>query len=93
MSLSDTKIVLSGGAFDINLDFSKDLSLRVAGGTLITPYGFRVAPNATLALVASSTNYVEVTDAGVIQVVATDFTDGNTNLYEIATSATRNSSK
>jgi hypothetical protein len=89
VSLTNTKILSSHGGFDIDTVMSSGLTLRVNGGALLTHNGFTGAPNVELSLVASATNFVEVTGAGVIQSVASDFTSGNTNLYEIATSTTQ----
>jgi hypothetical protein len=86
MSVSDTKIVPAGPRFDIDTDNSSGLSLRVKGGVYLDGLGFKSAPNATLTLVASATNYIEVNDAGVIGVV-TAFTAGYTRLYAVTTNA------
>jgi hypothetical protein len=83
------KIVPTGDRFDIDIDNSSGLSLRVRGGTYLDgSSGFRAAANATLTLAASSINYVEMTAAGVISVNQTGFTDGRTQLYLVTTNAT-----
>lgn len=88
VSRSDTKVVPAGDRFDIDVSNSAGLSLRVRGGVvLVPPHGFRSAPNATLALTASATNYVEVNDAGVISANTTGFTAGYTTLYVVTTGA------
>lgn len=84
----DTKIVPVGDRFDIDPDNSSGLSLRVRGGVYLDGLGYRRAPNATLTLTASTTNYVEANDAGVISSNTTSFTAGYTPLYVVTTSAT-----
>ena len=86
--ISDTKILLARDAFDINVDLSSGLTLRVQGGVLLDGLGFKLVPNAELTLTASTTNYVEVDDVGTISVNTTGFTDGRTNLYIVTTNAT-----
>lgn len=89
MALSDTKIVPSGDRFDIDHMNSSGLSLRVRGGVYVhASAGFKSAANATLALTASTTNYVELSDAGVISTNTTSFTAGATQLYIVTTGAT-----
>lgn len=89
MSLTDTKIVPTGDRFDIDVASSSGLSLRVRGGVYLAgAAGFRNAPNVTLTLTASATNYVEMDDAGVITTNTTSFTAGYTQLYIVTTSAT-----
>lgn len=88
MPLSDTKIVPTGDRFDIDADNSSGLSLRVRGGTFLNGSGFKSAPNITLALTASTTNYVEIDDNGVISSNTTSFTAGYTQLYVVTTGAT-----
>lgn len=87
---SDIKVLPIEDRFDIDADQS-GLSLRVRGGVGINPNGggFTRFANATLVLVASVFNYIEMTDAGVIQVVQSGFTDGNTALYVVETNATQ----
>lgn len=85
---SDTKIVPCAGAFDINTDVSTGLTLHVNGGTFLNGVGLKSAPNVSLTLAASSTNYVEMDDTGVISANATGFTAGATALYIVTTSAT-----
>lgn len=87
MSLSDTKIVPSGDRFDIDVDNSTGLSLRVRGGIFLNGLGLRSAPNATLTLTASTTNYVEMDDNGVVSTNTTGFTAGYTQLYTVTTGA------
>ena len=62
ISRSDTRIVPVGDRFDIDIDNSSGLSLRVRGGVYLNGLGFKHAPNATLTLTASATNYVEMSD-------------------------------
>lgn len=87
MSLSDTKIVPTGDRFDIDADNSSGLSLRVRGGTFLNGSGLKSAPNVTLTLTASTTNYVEMDDNGVVSTNTTGFTAGSTQLYLIVTGA------
>lgn len=88
MSISDTKIVPGGDRFDIDVDNSEGLSLRVKGGVILAPpHGFRSVPNATLSLTPSATNFVEANDAGAISVNADGFTAGYTSLYAVTTDA------
>lgn len=86
---SDSKILPVEDRFDIDVANSSGLNLRVRGGIMINPDGggFKAVMNAALVLVASALNYVEVTDAGVIQVVQNGFTDGNTALWVVETGA------
>lgn len=84
MPTSDTKIVPSENGFDIDVFNSLGLSLRVRGGVYVTG-GFWSAPNATLALAASTTNYVEANDRGEISSNTSGFTDGSTQLYIVTT--------
>jgi hypothetical protein len=84
----DTKIVPAGDRFDIDVPNSSGLSLRVRGGYYIHQLGVRSAPNATLTLTASETNFVEVNDAGVISTNTTSFTASYTPLYVVTTGAT-----
>jgi hypothetical protein len=87
MLLSDTKIVPAGDRFNIDVDNSSGLSLRVRGGVYLDGLGFKSAPNTTLTLTASTTNYVETNDAGVVSTNTTGFTSGDTALYVITTNA------
>lgn len=86
-SLSDTKIVPAGDRFDIDVPQSSGLSLRVRGGVLLDGYGFKSVSNATLALTASATHYVEISDIGVISANTSGFTAGATQLYIVTTGA------
>jgi hypothetical protein len=81
----DTKIVPTGDRFDIDILASSGLSLRVRGGYILTQTGPRSVANATLTLTASATNFVEMSDAGVISANTTGFTDGYTPLYVVTT--------
>lgn len=81
----DTKIVPAGDRFDIDTANSSGLALRVRGGTYLNGLGFKSAPNATLTLTASASNFVEMDDAGVISANTTGFTTGNTPLYVVTT--------
>jgi hypothetical protein len=85
MSHLDTKVVPAGDRFDVDTANSAGLSLRIRGGVFLHPQGYRSAPNATLTLTASATNYVEVNDAGVISSNTTGFTAGYTALYSVTT--------
>jgi hypothetical protein len=90
MSTSDTKIVPNGSdRFDIDVNQSSGLSLRVRGGVLLTGLGYSNVPNKTLTLTASTANYVEMDDAGVISTNTTSFTAGYTTLYVVTTNATQ----
>jgi hypothetical protein len=88
MIVSDTKIVPTADRFDIDADNSSGLTLRVRGGIFLDGTGLRSAPNVTLTLTASATNYVEMSDPGVISTNTTGFTAGYTELYIITTGAT-----
>lgn len=83
----DTKIVPAGDRFDIDVLNSSGLSLRVRGGFYLDGQGFKSAPNTTLTLTASTTNYVEANDAGVVTSNVTSFTAGYTPLYVVTTGA------
>jgi len=87
MALTDTKIVPTGDRFDIDIMMSSALSLRVRGGVFIDSLGFKSAPNVTLTLTASATNYVEMDDNGVVSCNTTGFTAGSTHLYIVTTGA------
>lgn len=86
--IGDTKIVPVGRRFDIDPDNSVGLTLRVHGGVFVDQVGFKTAPNATLTLAASTTNYVEMDDAGVVSTNTSSFTAGYTQLYIVTTGAT-----
>ena len=86
--VSDTKIVPTGDRFDLDTSNSLGLSLRVRGGTYLDGYGFKSAPNVTLTLTASATNYVEISAAGVISTNTTGFSASVTQLYVVTTNAT-----
>ncbi len=84
-----TKLVPTGDRFDIDVDSSSGLSLRVKGGIYLNAsFGFRSAPNTTLTLVASSINYVEMDSNGAVTCNQTGFTDGRTQLYLVTAGAT-----
>jgi hypothetical protein len=88
MSLSDTKIVPGASAFAINTDVSVGLVLAIAGGVFLSgAQYYRNAPNVQLTLTASATNYVEMSDPGVISSNTTGFTAGYTQLYIVTTDA------
>lgn len=88
MSVSDTKHVPGGDQFRIDVDNSSGLSLRVRGGVYVhASAGFKSAANATVTLTASTTNYIELSDAGAISGNATGFTAGTTQLYIVTTGA------
>lgn len=84
----DNKIVPTGPRFDISIEYSSGLTLRVNGGTFLDGTGYKTAPNVTLTLTASATNYVESSDGGAITANTTGFTDGATPLYVVTTNAT-----
>ncbi len=84
-----TKLVPCGDRFDIDVDSSSGLSLRVKGGTYLNAtFGFRSAPNVTLTLTASAINYVEMDSNGAVTTTTVGFTDGRTQLYIVTTNAT-----
>lgn len=87
MALTHTKIVPVHDFFALDVERCSGLTIRVNGGVLITGTGFQTITNRDLTLTASSTNYVEVSDAGVISSNTSAFTDGATFLYEIAMGA------
>jgi hypothetical protein len=88
MALTHNKILHTSGAFEIYTPLSSGLVLRVRGGNLLTATGITAVQGGDLTLTASTTNYVEVSDAGVVSSNATSFTSGATYLYEVTTSAT-----
>lgn len=89
MNVSDTKILPSGDRFDIDAMNSSGLSLRVRGGVILdSSAGFTNAPNATLTLTASTTNFVEIDSNGAVTTNTTGFTAGRTHLYTVVTGAT-----
>lgn len=67
---------------------SSNLTWGYYGGTFMVDGVNTSIANGTLALTASSTNYVEATRAGVISVNTTGFTAGNIPLYTITTNTT-----
>lgn len=58
------------------------------GGAIVIAGVVTIIPNATLALTASTTNYVEVSNAGVVSRNSVGFTAGRTPLYRVITGAT-----
>jgi hypothetical protein len=58
------------------------------GGVIVIAGVVTIIPNATLALTASTTNYVEVSSAGVVSRNSVGFTAGRTPLYRVITGAT-----
>ena len=58
------------------------------GGAIVIAGVVTIIPNATLALNASTTNYVEVSSAGVVSRNSVGFTAGRTPLYRVITGAT-----
>ena len=58
------------------------------GGAIVIAGVVTIIPNATLALTASTTNYVEVSSAGVVSRNSVGFTAGRTPLYRVITGAT-----
>lgn len=83
----DTKVVPSGDRFDIDVANSSGLSLRIRGGVILNGLGFKSAPNATIALTASASNFIEADDAGAISANTSGFTSGATPLYVVTTNA------
>jgi hypothetical protein len=58
------------------------------GGVIVLAGVVTIIPNATVALTANATNYVEVTGAGVVSRNTVGFTSGRTPLYRVVTGAT-----
>jgi hypothetical protein len=58
------------------------------GGAIVISGGVTIIPNATLALSANTTNFVEVSIAGVVSRNSAGFTAGRTPLYRVITGAT-----
>lgn len=58
------------------------------GGVIVIAGVVTIIPNATIALTANTTNYVEVSSAGVVSRNAVGFTAGRTPLYRVITGAT-----
>jgi hypothetical protein len=58
------------------------------GGAIVMSGVVSIIPNATIALSANTTNYVEVTNAGVVSRNSVGFTAGRTPLYRVITGAT-----
>jgi hypothetical protein len=88
MATTDTKVLFSRGAFDINPRLSDGLYLRVGGGVFLDGYGYHGIQGAHLLLTASATNYVEVSSVGVVEGNVTGFTPGAVPLYEVKMGAT-----
>jgi hypothetical protein len=87
--LTDTKVLRWKDGFGINPDVSSGLVVHINGGVILHPSaGYRNAANVQLTLAASSLNYVEVSDGGVISSNTSGFTAGATFLYAITTGAT-----
>ncbi|MBX9636505.1 MAG: hypothetical protein K2Q45_03030 [Nitrosomonas sp.] len=55
------------------------------GGTIIVDGTYTVISNGTIALSASTTNYIEMTRAGVVSKNTTRFTAGRIPLYQVVT--------
>jgi len=66
---------------------SSGLTWGYYGGTMLVDGALTQIANGTLALSASTTNYVEITRAGVISKNTTAFTPGAIHLYTIVTGA------
>lgn len=86
MAASDGKLVFCRGAFDINPSLSTGLYLRVGGGVLLNGLGYQSIQGEHLLLDDNTTNYVEVSDAGVLSANSSAFSSGATYLYEVVTS-------
>jgi hypothetical protein len=90
MGLSHFKALYVGDAFSPNAMMTSGLSLFVNGGPFVSAsQGLQSAPNKTLTLAASATNYVEVDDLGVISSNTSSFTSSKTSLFIITTGATQ----
>lgn len=57
------------------------------GGVIVIAGVVTIIPNATIALTANTTNYVEVSSAGVVNRNSVGFTAGRTPLYRVITGA------
>lgn len=88
MAATDTKVLFSRGAFDINHQLSDGLYVRVEGGILLNGLGYHGIQGAHLLLTASVTNYIECSAVGVVSANVTGFTPGATPLYEVKMGAT-----
>jgi hypothetical protein len=82
-------------AVNIAADFSRDkttsggLTWGYFGGTILLNGVLTVVASGTIALTASSTNYVEMTFAGVVSKNTTGFTAGRIPLYTVVTDASQ----
>jgi hypothetical protein len=74
-----------GSAFGRNALTTSGLTWGFFGGKIIVDGVLTTIANATVALTASTTNYVEATRAGVVSKNTTSFTAGQIPLYQIVT--------
>lgn len=71
--------------FAMRPETTSGLTWGYYGGTLIVDGTYTVIADGTIALSASSTNYVEMTRAGVVSKNTTGFTAGRIPLYTVVT--------
>lgn len=82
------KAVSAAGMFGVNYETTVALTLGVYGGRWWNGTTFADIANQTVALTASTTNYIETTEAGVVSKNVTAFTAGQVPLYTALTSTT-----
>lgn len=80
-------IALGGGAFSVNGDTTSGLTFGYRGGRIWNGNAFVSVSAGTVALSGSTTNYVEVSAAGVVSANTSGFTAGAIPLYEVVTSS------
>lgn len=76
---------VSPGAFGARKQSSGGLSWDYYGGRILVDGTSTAIANGTVALTASTTNYVEATRAGVVSKNTTAFTPGSIALYKVVT--------
>jgi hypothetical protein len=75
-------------AFGVRPDTTSGLTFGYYGGTIVNSSGaYTQIANGTVALTASTTNYVEVSIDGVVSKNTSGFTAGSTRLYTVVTGA------
>jgi hypothetical protein len=78
-------LALGGGAFSLNADTTSGLTLGLYGGRLNVLNGIVTVAATTLTLSPSTTNYVQVSPAGVVSSNTAGFTAGYVPLYTVVT--------
>lgn len=84
MATSASKVILGRGAFDVS-DHTRNLTLRIDGGSMSVNGTFAQVLNSTIELPNNATNFVEISASGVVSVNQVGFTTGRTYLYKVVT--------